>query len=201
MIHPDDPNFDWSQEATEWHSGQPHPLEPSLTVAEFPMAVKLASQTKFGGHASPAEAGAFWKEFKSMNERLVAQKKEPLSPEEYGQVIDHLAPLSFVYHNRPPSMSEIATLRDAKPTDVRQHYSDLPDQHYPDVPAGAMVKALKAAGPHAQQYLKREPNKYEAAYLYHSGTSPAEYYKAMQPQQPEQQPQPSPQERQGGVQA
>jgi hypothetical protein len=213
MIHPDDPNFDWGQVQTEWHGEMPHPLEPGLKIKEFPIAVKLATQTKFGSHASPQEASAFWKEFQNMNEKLVNQKREPLSPEEYGHVLDHLAPLSFVYHNRPPTMHEVANLRDAKPADVRQHYSDLPDQHHPDITAGNMVRAMKAAEPHAQEHLGRSPVKLEAAYLVHSGAAPAEYYKALsqaqgqdkpqagQPAQPEGQPQQPIQGGQGGVQA
>jgi hypothetical protein len=176
--------IDWTEEfatqvANQWHGDQPHPDAPGVKVKEFATAVKLASQAKFGGHASAKEAEAFWGEFQGMNARLTAQKKEPLTPEEYGQVLDHLAPLSFVYHNRPPSMSEVVKLRDAKPHEVRQHYGDLPDQHYPDVSAADMVKALRAADPHAQEHLGRPPVKLEAAYLVHSGASPSEYYHAL----------------------
>lgn len=192
---------DWGQVVADWWNKQPHPLEPRLTIGEFATAVKLATKVKFGGHASPHEAAAHWQEFQTTNQRLAAGGKEPLSPEEYGHLIDQIAPLSFTYHGRPPSMHELVQLRDAPPSKVREHYSSLPDKHHPSVPAGDMVRAIEAAKPWANEHLKRDPVKREAAYLYHSGHNPQDYYSHLaQANQPEQQVN-TEQQQQNGVQA
>jgi hypothetical protein len=195
---------DWHAIAQEYWSQQPHPHAPTLTNGEFPTAMRLATQAKFGGHASPQEAEAFWREFQGMNGKLAASKQEPITPEEFGHLLDKLAPLSFVYHGRPPQLNEVAALRDAHPTKQREYFSELPDKHYPDVPAGAMVKSMKAAGPAAQRYLQREPVKLEAAYLHHSGQSPETYYQGLKQEQDQAmqgQQQQQPAGGQGGVQA
>jgi hypothetical protein len=164
--------------AAHWKA-QPSPHAPGLTNAEFPSAVKLATKMKFGGHASPPEAAAFWSEFKSFNERLKAKGKDPLSPESFGHVAEDMAKISFAFHGRPPRMDEIEKLHDQTPKSVRDHYYNLPDQHYPTVPAGDMVRSLEAAKPHANEQIQRDPNKLEAAYLYHSGESPQAYYEKL----------------------
>jgi hypothetical protein len=158
---------------------QPSPHAAELTNAEFPVAVKLATKLKFGGHASPSEASSFWGEFKAFNNKLRSKNKLELTPEEFGHVVDSMAPVSFAFHGRPPQMHEIEKLHDQSPQSVHNHYYHLPDRDHPTVPAGEMVKSIEAARPHAREYLERDPVKLEAAYLYHSGQSPADYYRVL----------------------
>src|SRR5215471_10068185 len=161
------------------HAEQPHPQAPSVKVGEYPVAARLATILKFGqGYASPQEVGNFWREFQSMNESLVAQNKMPVSPDEFGHLAQQLARASFTYHGRPPSMHEIARLRDADPQTIHDYYGALPDEHYPSVPAAKMVEALHAARPWANMITRGEPTKLDAAYLYHSGHSAKDYYEA-----------------------
>src|SRR5215813_7601933 len=163
----------------QWHAEQPHPQNPSVKVGDYPIAARLATILKFGqGHATPQEVGNFWREFQSMNESLVAQKKMPVSPDEFGHLAQQIARSSFTYHGRPPSMHEIARLRDADPQIIHDYYGALPDEHYPSVPAAKMVEALHAARPWANMITKGEPTKLDAAYLYHSGHSAQDYYTA-----------------------
>jgi hypothetical protein len=159
---------DWDSIAKGWWDEQPHPRDPTgkLKIGEYATAVKLATMAKFGGHASPHEATLFWDEFKASG----------MHPEEFEQTLDKIAPLSFTYHGRPPTMKELTQLKDKQPHEQSKYFSDLPDKHYPSVTAGNMVKTLAAARPHAQENLNRDPVKLEAAYLHHSGTDPADYY-------------------------
>lgn len=166
---------DWNSIAQQWQNEQPHPLEPALKVGEFALAVKLASMAKFGGHASAHEAALFWPQFQATG----------MSPDEFEHALEHLAPLSFTYHGRPPTMREIAMFKDKQPHEARRYFADLPDRNYPHVTAGEMVKALRAAEPHAQEHLGRGPVKYEAQYLHHSGENPADYYAKLGAQQQE----------------
>src|SRR5262249_23313030 len=159
------------------HADQPHPQAPSVKVGEYPVAAKLASVLKFGqGHATPQEVGNFWREFQSMNESLVAQNKMPVSPDEFSHLAQQIARSSFTYHGRPPTMHEIARLRDADPKTVMEYFGSLPDEHYPSVPAAKMVEALHAARPWANMITGGEPTKLDGAYLFHSGHSAADYY-------------------------
>lgn len=167
------------QAAQTFWNAQPSPRAPGLTNGEFPVAVKLATKLKFGGHASASEASAFWGEFKNFNQKLQAKNKSPLSPEEFGHVVDHLAQVSFAFHGRPPQMQEIEKLHDQTSQAIHNHYYHLPDQHYPTVPAGEMIKNLESAKPYSRDNLNRDPVKLEAAYLYHSGQSPQEYYRML----------------------
>lgn len=170
----------------QFHQSQPHPRAPELTVAEYPVAAKLATLLKFGtGHAEPQEVVGFWNSFQQMNSTLQAQKKLPLGPEEFSQLVQQMAQVSYAYHGRPPSMMEIQKLRDAHPKDIHDYFAALPDQHYPHVSAGQMVKALESAKPWAQTHLQRAPNKQEASYLHHSGHSPQDYYQQMAKQKEE----------------
>ncbi len=159
---------DWDSLAKSWWDEQPHPKDPTgkLKIGEYVTAVKLATMAKFGGHASPAEASLFWGEFQATG----------MHPEEFEQTLDKIAPLSFTYHGRPPTMTEIAQLRDKHPHEQAKYFQDLPDKHYPSVTAGNMVKTLAAARPHAQEHLNRDPVKLEAAYLHHSGERIPDYY-------------------------
>jgi len=159
---------DWDAIAKGWWDEQPHPDDPSgkLKIGEYATAVKLATMAKFGGHANAHEAGLFWDEFKATG----------MHPEEFEQTLDKLAPLSFTFHGRPPTMKEIAQLKDKQPHEQNKYFQDLPDKHYPSVTAGNMVKSLESAKPHAQEHLNRDPVKLEAAYLHHSGASPSDYY-------------------------
>jgi hypothetical protein len=165
----------------QWHAEQPHPLAPSIKVGEFPVAAKLAAVLKHGqGEAPhPQEIAAFWTEFQTMNQTLSAQKKMPLGPEEFTHLAKQMARSSFAYHGRPPTMYEIGKLRDAGPKDIHDYFGALPDEHYPTVPAAEMAKALHSATPWAQTILDREPNKLEAAYLYHSGQNARDYYQSV----------------------
>lgn len=169
-----------AQVVKDYHESQPHPRAPELTVGEYPVAAKLATLLKFGsGHAEPQEVVGFWNQFKQMNATLQAQKKLPIDPEEFAQRVQSMAKISFAYHGRPPSMTEIQTLRDAHPKDVHDYFAALPDEHYPHVSAGNMVKALESAKPWSQIHLNRAPNKQEASYLHHSGHAPRDYYEQL----------------------
>lgn len=163
---------------TQWHNEQPHPRAPKLKVGDYPVAMRLATALKFGqGHASPSEAENFWHEYQTMNENLIAQKKMPVGPEEFTHLAQQMGRSSFGYHGRPPSMYEIARLRDANPREIHDYYGGLPDEHYPTVTAAEMAKALHAARPWANQIVGRDPVKLEGAYFHHSGQNPADYYR------------------------
>lgn len=161
----------------QWHAAQPHPLAPSVTQGDFPVAMRLSTMLKYGtGHASPSEAANFWHEYTTMNQTLQATGKLPLGPEEFVHVAQQMARSSFAYHNRPPSMYEIQRMRDASPKEVSDYYGSMPDEHYPTVSAADMAKAMHAARPWAMEYIGRGPNKLEGAYLASSGHNPADYY-------------------------
>jgi hypothetical protein len=161
-------SVDWHQIAQTYWNEQPHPKDPTgrLKIGEFATAVKLASVLKFGGHANATEASAFWPEFQASG----------MSPQEFEHAVDRIAPLSFTYHGRPPSIPELVQLKDEHPKNVHSYFAGLPDKHYPHVSAGDMVSSLEAARPHAQEHLGRDPVKLEAAYLHHSRENPADYY-------------------------
>jgi hypothetical protein len=186
---------DWTKEVANYFNELPHPQAPELKVGEYVTAVKLATKAKFGGHAEPHEAAAFWGEFQQANKNLIEQKKSPLTPEEFGHLLDRIAPVSFAYHGRPPTIPEIVRNRDAHPKDVYSFYGNLPDEHYPHVPAQEMVKHLEAARPWSQMLLGEKPLKLHASYLYHSGHNPKDFYQSLkeqrdQSQQEDQQPAP-----------
>lgn len=154
-------SVDWNAIAKAHWDSQPSPHAPGLTNAEYPVAVKLATITKFGqgdGHASPKEAELFFTEFKQTG----------LSPKQYEEALNRMAPVSFAFHGRPPSMEEIVKHKDAEPAAIHKYYGDLPDKHYPAVPAAAMVKHLAEADVLWQQALGRKPTKLEASMIYHS---------------------------------
>jgi hypothetical protein len=160
---------DYAAAAKAYWDTQPHPKAPSLTIGDFATAVKLATLVKFGGHATAEDATLFWPEFKQMG----------ISPGEFEQTVTRLAPISFTYHGRPPTMQEIVKLKDEPPAKANSYFADLPDKHYPWVSAATMIKHLEAAGPHAQNYLGRPPVKLEAAQLAASGENPALYYQRL----------------------
>ncbi len=170
-------SIDYNQIAKDYWDQQPHPREPSLKISEFATAIKLATHVKFGGHASPAEAGLFWKEFAPGGVPI-------MSPQEFEHAVDRIAPLSYAFHGRPPSMQEIVKLKDEHPKNVHSYFAELPDKHFPHVSAGNMVKALESAKPHAREHLGREPVKSEASYLHHSGEHPADYYSRLAAAEP-----------------
>jgi hypothetical protein len=162
-------SVDWGNAAKEFFDEQPHPQGHGLKIKEFATAVKLATMVKFGGHAEPHEAALFWREF--------APNGVPImSPQEFEHSIDRLAPLSFTFHGRPPSMQEIINLKDKQPHEARKYFADLPDQHYPHVSAGDMVKTIQAGNVHARNLIGRSVLKNEAAEMIHSGESPPAYY-------------------------
>lgn len=162
-------SIDWANAAKEYMDDQPHPRGHGLKIKEFATAVKLATMVKFGGHAEPHEAAMFWRDFAPGGVPI-------MSPQEFEHAIDHLAPLSFTYHGRPPSMQEILKLKDLAPHEARRYFSDLPDQHYPHVSAGDMVKTIQAGTTHANNLIGRPMLKNEAAEMIHSGESPPAYY-------------------------
>lgn len=175
-------SIDWNAIAQEWHDDQPHPLNPRLKVGQFAQAVKLATRTKFGGHASPEEAGAFHVEYQAMNDRLEMQGKEPISPEEYTKLLDRIAPHSFALQGRPPTMDEMVRHRDAEPSTVAKFYGDLPDRIYPHVTSRDMAKYLTLAEPFAKMHLDRYPNRLEAARFALGGLNASgigDYYQAI----------------------
>jgi hypothetical protein len=168
-------SIDWERAAKSYFDEQPHPRGHGLKIKEVLPAVKLASMMKFGGHAEMHEAALFWREFAPGGVPIMA-------PDEFEHALESIAPVSFTFHGRPPTMKEIATLKDKTPAEVHRHYGDLPDKHHPDVSAANMVKALQTARPWARQHLEREPVKNEAAYLHHSGEHPEAYYSRLKAQ-------------------
>jgi len=167
-------SVDWKKVSADFWNEQPHPNGHGLKIGELATMVKLATSMKFGGHASMAEAALFAPEFKATG----------MSPQEFEHTLDRLAPLSYTYHGRPPTMHEMASLKDKSPAEAHKYFADLPDKHYPHVSAGNMVKAMQAAEPHAQQHLERPALKNEAARLHHSGEDPAVYYARVASLQP-----------------
>ena len=167
-------SIDWHAIAKEHWDAQPSPHAPGLTNAEYPVAVKLATMTKFGqgdGHASSKEAELFWHEFKQTG----------LSPKQYEEALNRMAPVSFALHGRPPSMDEIVKHKDSDPAVVSKYYGDLPDRHYPAVPARDMVKHLAEAHVPWMQALGRPPTKLEASMLYHSRESVSTFADRLKP--------------------
>jgi hypothetical protein len=164
-------SVDWTKVAQEFWDRQPHPKDPSghLKIGEFATAVKLATTLKFGGHASAHEATLFWREFAPGGVPI-------MSLQEFEHAVERIAPVSFTFHGRPPSMQELVQFKDKLPHEVSKYFGDLPDRHYPSVPSSAMVKHLAWAEPHAQEHLGRPPVKYEAHLLYHSGEHPRDFY-------------------------
>lgn len=160
--------IDVEKVVADWHNAQPHPQNPQLTVGEYATAVKLATQSKFGGHATAQEAGAFWQEFKGANQKLQAEGKATMSPEDYLQALDKLAPLTAALHGRPPSMNEIVSLKDSAPGQQRSYFEDLPDQLYPSVTAGQMAKYIAMGTSAAQATIGRAANKLEAMTFAHA---------------------------------
>ena len=168
-------SVDWGNVAKTFWDEQPHPKGHGLKIGEFATAVKLASVLKFGGHAAGHEAALFWREFAPGGVPI-------MSPQEFEHAVERIAPVSFTFHGRPPSMAELVQLKDKHPKDVSSYFGELPDRHYPSVSAAEMVKHLAAAEPHAQEHLGRAPVKLEAAYLHASGEPPANYYQRLKTQ-------------------
>lgn len=185
-----------------WNS-QPHPMNPKLTVGDYSVAIRLATHAKFGGHATPEEAGAFWDDFNSMNNHLTSQGKQPITPHEMTHLIDQMAPVSFAYHGRPPSIREIAQHRDSAPDQVRKYYHALPDPLYPHVPAGDMAAKLTVGDMYANMHLGRKANKVEGAHFYHGNMGPEQvnsFYQSLKQQRDEMSSQKTPQEDQSAGQ-
>lgn len=149
---------DWKAIADGHYGVMPHPFAPSLSVAEYPVAMHLARVTKFGGKAEPGEAEKFWQEFKQLQ----------MPPGQYLDTIKRIAPLSFRLVNRPPTMEEIKQHSALAPDQSHKYYASLPDPDYPDVPAGEMVRSLAAATPYAAKHAGRAPTKGEAAFFHHA---------------------------------
>jgi hypothetical protein len=173
-------SVDWEKSAKAYWDEQPHPRGHGLKIKEVATAVKLASMMKFGGHAEMHEAALFWQEFAPGGVPL-------MPPEEFERVVDRVAPLSFTFHGRPPSMKEIADLASKASHEVRKYFADLPDKLHPEITAGEMVKSFQAARPWARQHLEREPVHTESAYLHHSGEKPDAYYARLGAQNTEEQ--------------
>ncbi len=162
-------SIDWSKAAKAFFDEQPHPQGHGLKIKEYATAVKLASALRFGGHATGAEAALFWQDFAPGGVPI-------MSPQDFEHALERTAPLSYVFHGRPPSLKEVVDLA-AKPShEVRRYFADLPDKMHPEITAGEMVRSFQAARPHAREHLEREPVHSEAAYLHHSGEHPSAYY-------------------------
>jgi hypothetical protein len=170
------PEVDWGAIAHDFMGSLPHPAAPSIQVKDYPTAARLAAATAHSSDINPKSVEAFWQEFNSINKGL---GDRAMSPEQYTDAIKNIAPVSYVFHGRPPTMAEIAQMHDAPPEKVRGYYYNLPDKNYPDVPAGDMVKALQSATPFSRMYLGRDPVKNEARYLFHSGANPADHYQML----------------------
>lgn len=159
---------DWHKHAEEYYGGfqQPHPQtgQPlDIKVRDYPTAVKLATASKFGlkgGHADPKEAEMFWKEFQGTG----------LSPDQYLETLKALAPLSWRYHDRPPSIREVvkSTTENWDSKRIRMHYSEMPHEKYPEMSAGEYIKAHHSAAFYSNQHLGRDPYGHEVAH-FHSG--------------------------------
>jgi hypothetical protein len=162
-------SIDWEKAAAAYFAEQPHPRGHGLKIKEVATAVKLASMLKFGGHAEMHEAAMFWQEFAPGGVPIMA-------PDEFEHALDHIAPISYVFHGRPPTLKELAMLKDQTPAEVHRHYGDLPSKHHPDIKAADFVKAFQGARPWAREHLGREPVHTEAAYLHHSGEHPSMYF-------------------------
>lgn len=165
-------SIDWGKVANSYFAEQPHPQGHGLKIGEFATAVKLASMMKFGGHAEPHEAALFWQEFKATG----------MAPDDFEHALDHIAPISYAFHGRPPTMKELALLKDKSPAEVHRHFGDLPSKTHPEITAANFVKSYQAARPWAREHLGREPVATEAAYLHHSGESPSVYYQRISAQ-------------------
>ena len=172
--------IDWAKATHEYFSEQPHPRGHGLKIREVLPAVKLASMAKFGGHATLHEAAMFWQEFAPSGVPI-------MSSDEFEHALERMAPVSYVFHGRPPTLKEVVALKDKTPADVHRHYGDLPDKHHPEITAANMVKAFQAARPWAREHLGREPVKTEAAYIHHSGERPEVYYQRLAMQNTSQQ--------------
>jgi hypothetical protein len=70
-------------------------------------------------------------------------------------------------------------LKERPPQEARRYFAELPDKHYPSVPAGEMVRLMQSSLEHARRHLEREPNKFELQQMYHSGEVPTDYYARM----------------------
>jgi len=176
-------SVDWEKAAKAFWDEQPHPRGHGLKIKEVATAVKLASMAKFGGHATLHEAALFWQDFAPGGQPVMA-------PEEFEQALERMAPVSYAFHGRPPTLREIVALKDKPPVEVNRHFGELPDKNHPEISAANMVKAYQSARPWARQHLEREPVKTEAAYLHHSGEAPERYYArlaAQNTQQPDEQ--------------
>lgn len=162
-------SVDWSKAAKEYFDEQPHPRGHGLKIKEVATAVKLASMLKFGGHAALHEAALFWQEFAPGGVPI-------MTPDDFERALDRIAPLSYVFHGRPPTLKELGELAAKPASDAHKYFSDLPSKERPEIPAGQYVKAFQAARPHAREHLGREPVSVEVAHLVHSGEQPHMYY-------------------------
>jgi hypothetical protein len=114
----------------------------------------------------------FWQEFAPGGTPL-------MSPDEFEHALDHIAPVSYVFHGRPPTLKEVVALKDRTPAEVSKHFGDLPSKHHPEISAASFVKAYQSARPWAREHLGREPVHTEAATLHHSGENPSTYYERL----------------------
>ena len=162
-------SIDWSKAAKDYFDNQPHPRGHGLKIREVPVAVKLASMLKFGGHAALHEAALFWQEFAPGGVPIMA-------PDDFEHALERIAPLSYVFHGRPPTLKELGELSGKAAAEVHKYFSDLPSRERPEIPAGQYVKAFQAARPHAREHLGREPVSVEVAHMVHSGEPAHVYY-------------------------
>lgn len=168
-------SVDWASAAKAFFEALPHPHDPTghLKIGEYATAVRLATVARFGGHASPQEASLFWREFAPNGVPIMA-------PEEFEHTLERIAPLSYTYHGRPPTMKEIMTLADKAPHEARRYFADLPHKYLPHMTAAEVVKTIEAAKPHSNEHLGRDPVFPEVSHLHHAGVNnAADYYQGL----------------------
>lgn len=161
--------IDWTKHAREFYGEfqQPHPDgkgDLDIKVKDYMTAIKLTNKTRGGGHAEPEEINAFWSEFQGLG----------ISPAHYEEVIDSLGKLSHRYHERPPTMREVALLKDLKPAEQRRHYADLPHKNYPEMSAHEYLVGHVKAAAYSQHHLGRDPYGHEVQMFHHHQAPGAE---------------------------
>jgi hypothetical protein len=177
-------SVDWGKAVKDYFGEQPHPRGHGLKIREVLPAVKLATMMKFGGHATLHEARMFWDEFAPGGVPM-------MSPQDFEHALDKIAPVSYSFHGRPPTLKEVGELSSKAAHEIHKYFSDLPSKERPEISAGDYVKAYQKARPWAREHLGREPVSVEAAHLHHSGERPDVYYQRLGAQNT----------RQGGTQA
>jgi hypothetical protein len=110
-----------------------------------------------------------------------------MSSQDFEHVLERVAPISYSFHNRPPTLKELVDLSQKAAHEVHRYFADLPSKERPEISAGDYVKAFQAARPWARQHLEREPVSVEVAVLHHSSEHPNDYFSRLAAQNTPQQ--------------